>query len=470
MPAEMVAETLLLYLGIGGTWTPAHFDQCATLAHSLMLYADGKSETLGDTYALWFVVPPSHYAIAKAFWAHLGRNLHLENYFATLIELSKAKFPIYVIRQRVGDLVVLPPRAVHQVINVGGASIKFAWNRATAETLQLAVNNVIPMYRLICRPESYRVLLVVKYSLRCRLEVLLAFDTRLERARTPSRAAVAYALRLRNRWHRENFAKDYLILLRLYAYCLFHDAIMPGIIPDADHHQVAQPAQRANKEPTRCDFCQTDIWNLQFVCPLCPTNEYGHDMYLTCVGRGRTCGHPVSQLQLVEVFPTDERHLLLQHAAMAWNTSTKLARLRTVTYQVLDFQAPATARDPFSAASVAYLRHVGPTLQSQNVACHRCGVVDRNAVHMKCQSLGCLHVFCEECMYTCHGDQWSVVVADRATRWNCYVCKGECMCATCRAEAPVVRRGRRTASTPNFEWFASPGGFNRPAISDPPLE
>ncbi|KAG0262657.1 hypothetical protein DFQ27_002221 [Actinomortierella ambigua] len=47
---------------------------------------------------------------------------------------------------------------------------------------------------------------------------------------------------------------------------------------------------------------------------------------------------------------------------MAWNTSTKLARRRTVTYQVPDFQAPATATGPFSAASVAYLRHVGPKL------------------------------------------------------------------------------------------------------------
>ncbi|KAG0262028.1 hypothetical protein DFQ27_002583, partial [Actinomortierella ambigua] len=65
---------------------------------------------------------------------------------------------------------------------------------------------------------------------------------------------------------------------------------------------------------------------------------------------------------------------------------------------------------------------------------------------------------------------WHLVVANRATLWSCYACQGKCTCAACRAATPGVRRGRQPAPTPGFKWFASPDGFNKPAISDPPLE
>ncbi|KAG0260632.1 hypothetical protein DFQ27_003428 [Actinomortierella ambigua] len=458
MPTEMVAETRLLYLGIGGT--------------CLMLYADKKSASLVEAEAIWFVIPSTHYAKARAYWRGLNQSLDSEDYFASLQELSQAEFPIYVLRQRVGDLVILPPRAIHQVVNLGGASIKYAWNRATAQALQLAVHNVIPLYRMICRPESYRVLLLVKNSLEFMLDILLAYDTRIGGIeRTPSKAAAAYASRLGNSWHRDKFARDYRILLCLYAYCLRHDAIMPGIIPDTNH-QVAQPTQRENREPTRCDFCQTDIWNRQFVCLVCATSADGHDICLECVGRGRTCQHHASHLRLVEVFPTQECLLLWTQATTAWNTSTKLVRLREAPFPLnLDLQAPETATAPFSAASVAYLRHVGPRLPSQNVACHRCGATDRHLVNKQCQSpTGCRHAFCERCMYNYHGDKWHNVVASRAALWNCYACRGVCMCGACRAAAPIVLRGRWAVRHAPHEWFALPDSVNRPAVSDPPLE
>jgi len=48
----------------------------------------------------------------------LGYPLERENYFASVEQLSQANFPVYVIEQRVGDLILIPSLAYHQVQNV----------------------------------------------------------------------------------------------------------------------------------------------------------------------------------------------------------------------------------------------------------------------------------------------------------------------------------------------------------------
>lgn len=40
-----------------------------------------------------------------------------DNFFMPLQELAKAPFDIYVIKQREGDFVLVPPECVHQVVN-----------------------------------------------------------------------------------------------------------------------------------------------------------------------------------------------------------------------------------------------------------------------------------------------------------------------------------------------------------------
>ncbi|KAF9278177.1 hypothetical protein BGZ68_008752, partial [Mortierella alpina] len=37
---EHAAENLFIYIGQAGTWTPAHVDQCASIGHNIMVWAD----------------------------------------------------------------------------------------------------------------------------------------------------------------------------------------------------------------------------------------------------------------------------------------------------------------------------------------------------------------------------------------------------------------------------------------------
>jgi hypothetical protein len=62
------------------------------------------------------VVPTGESDIARDYWAQYG-SLEHDNYFMPLEQLVKAPFTVYIIVQKEGDYVLLPPRVPHQVIN-----------------------------------------------------------------------------------------------------------------------------------------------------------------------------------------------------------------------------------------------------------------------------------------------------------------------------------------------------------------
>lgn len=57
-------------------------------------------------------------AKAEALWKSCGHPLEYESYFATIEDLGQAKFPIYVVEQKIGDLVMVPSLSYHQVVNL----------------------------------------------------------------------------------------------------------------------------------------------------------------------------------------------------------------------------------------------------------------------------------------------------------------------------------------------------------------
>jgi hypothetical protein len=71
-----------------------------------------------------------------------------EHHLTTLEEMGRADFPVYIGCQRIGDLVIIPARATHQVVNRGGLSCKVAWSRMTASSLQAAIDTDLPIYNL----------------------------------------------------------------------------------------------------------------------------------------------------------------------------------------------------------------------------------------------------------------------------------------------------------------------------------
>lgn len=111
IPREQQPETLMVYTGTENTYTPGHTDICGSLGHNLMVYSDK------DSYALWFVAESKDKQKAAVLWGRYGAALDHDNCFLPVEKLAEADFPFYIIRQRLGDLVFVPPEGAHQVIN-----------------------------------------------------------------------------------------------------------------------------------------------------------------------------------------------------------------------------------------------------------------------------------------------------------------------------------------------------------------
>lgn len=138
----------MCYLGIGDTYTPAHKDLCGSFGQNLMCHtSDGGS-------AFWFMTAtgPLHTdKPAMYFQDILHSELDLESHTASIGDLRDAPFDVYVAEQRLGDLVLVPPRSCHQVVNRGGLTIKMSWSRMGLKSFQLSLYDELPLYHRFVR-------------------------------------------------------------------------------------------------------------------------------------------------------------------------------------------------------------------------------------------------------------------------------------------------------------------------------
>lgn len=115
--------------------------------------------------------------VAGYFRRKLGHELDWEDHVATVEELAEAPFDVFVLEQRLGDLVLVPPRrcvirshqllaytyklvssSFHQVVNAGGMTIKTSWSRMSIRSLEIALFHELPIYR------RYAALVVLRSS------------------------------------------------------------------------------------------------------------------------------------------------------------------------------------------------------------------------------------------------------------------------------------------------------------------
>lgn len=75
------------------------------------------------------------------------RELDRDWYTVSIEELKSAPFDVYITEQKQGDLVLVPSRSCHQVINRGGLTVKASWSRMTLKGLATAVYHELPIYR-----------------------------------------------------------------------------------------------------------------------------------------------------------------------------------------------------------------------------------------------------------------------------------------------------------------------------------
>lgn len=131
----------MCYLGIGNTFTPCHKDLCASSGQNLMCY----TENGGSSF--WFMTATKDIFVATEYFHSIKQELDHERHIITLEQLIKAPFDVYVAEQKLGDLVLVPSRSCHQVVNQGGISIKTSWSRMTLDGLTAAYYHELPIYQ-----------------------------------------------------------------------------------------------------------------------------------------------------------------------------------------------------------------------------------------------------------------------------------------------------------------------------------
>ncbi|KAH6918370.1 hypothetical protein BKA70DRAFT_1246998 [Coprinopsis sp. MPI-PUGE-AT-0042] len=284
-PKNAPVQTLMCYAGIGDTFTPAHKDLCASSGHNLMCH----TEMNGSSY--WFMTKSSDAAKASDFFQRLGQELDHEAHVISLDELAKAPFTIYVAEQALGDLVLVPPRSCHQVVNFGGITLKTSWSRMTLEGLITAYYHELPIYQRVCRAETYRVKSTIFCALRAQTKELEQLH--------PGFGTSTRGKKKRGFTGKPN-SKSYALIQSLQKLVGVFREIVAQEYSGKDHKTLAHSIGELNDEQTMehrivCDFCGGDIFQAFFECGTCVgvKDSNGHaDAYTICPAcyvDGRSC-------------------------------------------------------------------------------------------------------------------------------------------------------------------------------------
>ncbi|KAG9010329.1 hypothetical protein FRB90_007814 [Tulasnella sp. 427] len=289
-------ETLMTYLGIGGTYTPCHKDPCASQGQNLMTYAEP------DAFSVWFFTP-SHEAfkVARHFKETYQTELDWEATFLTPSEFAHFPCPVYVCKQTLGDLVLVPRRSCHQVVNFGGLNIKTSWSRMIPISLVEAITDECPIYRRVCRPEVYRTKLLLYRS----LEEFTGYVNKNQDL-TDSQSAVTTATDAVRR------LLPYLDQLLVSEW-------------DPDHSSFAR---YSGAHIPVCNFCGADIFQSFFECQKCTDQSDDDDLgayqiCATCYVEGRSCKciimEPMQRWDFADLLTVRNRAAALFVSADPWH-------------------------------------------------------------------------------------------------------------------------------------------------------
>lgn len=300
LPASMRAENLMCYIGHEGTYTPAHREMCATLGQNLMVETSGSGldpwgmpERPGSS--IWFMTETKERHIVSEYWMSvLGHDIEVESYFAQVNAWKNAPFTTYIVEQKAGDFILIPPMAPHQVWNRGTRTMKVAWNRTTVETLDLALKEALPRARMVCRDEQYKCKAIIYFTLMKYFDLLRRVDA--NRGGGLSTAALA---KINADRKVRQLRRDFQRLFRLFAKIILSEMFAP----DLPQGNVQFLPFESN---VTCAYCRCNIFNRFLTCPTCVTQledgeQDAYDVCMECYAMGRSCGC-LSNLQWVEQF------------------------------------------------------------------------------------------------------------------------------------------------------------------------
>ncbi|KAI9369993.1 hypothetical protein BJX61DRAFT_536007 [Aspergillus egyptiacus] len=295
LPYEMRAENLMCYIGHEGTYTPAHQEMCASLGQNLMVDAsdgsieNGKATRPGSS--IWFMTSSKDRKPVAEYWMSvLGHDINIEDHFAQINAWKAAPFTTYIVEQRPGDFILVPPLAAHQVWNRGTRTMKVAWNRTTVETLGRALNEALPQARMVCRDEQYKNKAIVYYALNL-------YSARLDNIDDANSA----------RPRVQQIQTDFEHLFILYTQILLSESFSPTLPKEKNVEFISFDSN------ITCSYCRGNIFNRFLTCPSCATTpDDAYDICMECYALGRSCAC-ISKLKWAEQFRWSE--LLEKHEA-----------------------------------------------------------------------------------------------------------------------------------------------------------
>ncbi|KAF2872448.1 hypothetical protein BDV95DRAFT_593823 [Massariosphaeria phaeospora] len=285
LPPEMRAENLMCYVGHEGTYTPSHREMSASLGQNIMVDAsgqiseDGKPERPGSS--IWFMTETKDRKVVSEYWLSvLGHDIEVENHFAQLIAWKKAPFKTYVVEQRPGDFILIPPLAPHQVWNRGTRTMKIAWNRTTVETLEHAMTEALPNSRVVCRDEQYKNKAIIYYT-------LLKYSQLIKSARAQVELGGDQAEAIQRSVKVRQVQRDFKRLFDLYKGILLTEMFAPD---SREHAEFV-----AFDSNVTCAYCRCNIFNRFLTCKSCKNMfssdiDEPYDVCMDCYCMGRSCG------------------------------------------------------------------------------------------------------------------------------------------------------------------------------------
>lgn len=483
LPQVMRAENLMCYIGHEGTFTPAHREMCASLGHNIMVEAskDENGEKPGSS--IWFMTESKDRAVVREYFlSMLGHDIEIEKHFAQINAWKKAPFDVYIVEQRVGDFILVPPLAAHQVWNRGTRTMKVAWNRTTVETLTMALHEALPKARLVCRDEQYKNKAIIYYTLHKYHGELQNMEQNAEITQM-SFMGIGHDI-IRNSPRARQLASDFKKL-----FALFTEVLIDEVFAFKEKEVEFLPFDSC----VVCSYCRSNVFNRFLTCKHCVRTladgeEDAYDVCMECYAMGRSCAclsglrwcEQWSWSELVDSYESWRAMVIMNDGFVDIEHSPQpleIARQKSGKKSVAQICQEALRRRPWKDITKPE-RENTPSDSEQDGAgdkvkkkpkrkkkkgevrrCHVCCHKDYSYRVQLCTNPGCTEGYCYGVLYRAFDMMPQKVLEDE--HWQCPKCLGICNCGHCR------RAGTTNPYTPKN---TSLGHDTRPIADDRSVE
>ena len=483
LPEEMRAQNLMCYIGHEGTYTPAHREMCASLGQNIMVEAsrDGAGEKAGSS--IWFMTESKDREVVREYFlSMLGHDIEIEKHFAQINAWKKAPFDVAVVEQRPGDFILIPPLAAHQVWNRGTRTMKVAWNRTTAETLDMALHEALPKARLVCRDEQYKNKAIIYFTLQKYFQELQEMEEKAEMAQL-SFMGIGHNI-IRNSPRAKHLASDFKKL-----FSLFSEILVDEVFATKEKDVEFLPFDSC----VTCSYCRSNIFNRFLTCKHCVRtlasgDEDAYDICMECYAMGRSCAC-LSGLQWCEQWSwsdlidsyenwramviISDRYVDLQNSPPPFEIARQKSGKKSVAQicqEALrrrpwkDITKPEREKTPSDSEQVddddkSRKKPKRKKKKGELRRCHVCCHKDYSYRVHQCTNPGCTEGYCYGVLYRAFDMMPQKVLEDEY--WQCPKCLGICSCGGCR------RSGNTNAYTPKSTLL---GHDTRPIADDRSVE